>query len=183
MAVLIQVRRLLAALLLTAVTVAAASPSREDKVKAGFLFNFTQFVDWPADAFPGPASPMAIGVLGVDPFGDFLDELVRGVSVAGRPLVVRRCAIPSQAAACQLVFIRMNGEAGMKAALAALQGHPVLTVGDDPFFLRDGGMIRLAQEEGRLRLQIDERAARAARLVLSSKLLRRAELVPPGGVP
>ena len=67
----------------------AAAPT-EYQVKAVFLFNFSQFVDWPPASFADGRSPLVIGVLGRDPFGATLDEIVRGETVNGRPLVVRR---------------------------------------------------------------------------------------------
>jgi hypothetical protein len=53
-------------------------PSLAYKIKAAFLFNFTQFIDWPAATFPVADSPFVIGVLGEDPFGPYLDETVAG---------------------------------------------------------------------------------------------------------
>src|SRR5258705_4625430 len=69
---------------------AQSAPSRENQIKAVFLFNFAQFVEWPAQAFPEARTPLVIGVLGEDPFGAFLDETVRGEKVNNRPLVVQR---------------------------------------------------------------------------------------------
>src|SRR5438874_7448378 len=73
---------------------AQTAPSKEYQVKAVFLFNFAQFVDWPANAFSGTNAPLVIGVLGEDPFGSFLDETVRGETVNGHPLVVQRYREP-----------------------------------------------------------------------------------------
>jgi len=47
-------------------------------VKAGFLFNFAKYVEWPADAFDKPDSPISIGIVGADPFGEDLDRALRG---------------------------------------------------------------------------------------------------------
>ena len=69
---------------------AQTAPSREYQIKAVFLFNFLQFVDWPAASFPDDATPLRIGVLGDDPFGPALEEAVRGESIRNRGLVVRR---------------------------------------------------------------------------------------------
>src|SRR5262245_53334289 len=72
-----------------AVSVQAAL-SREYQVKAVFLFNFAQFVEWPSPAFPEERTPLVIGVLGDDPFGPYLDEVVRGEKINARPLVIQR---------------------------------------------------------------------------------------------
>ena len=63
----------------TPLRAAEATPSAEYQVKAAFLYNFAQFVEWPARAFPAPDSPLIIGVLGENPFGTYLEEdLVKG---------------------------------------------------------------------------------------------------------
>src|SRR5438105_12978266 len=64
--------------------------SAEYQLKAVFLFNFAQFAEWPPQAFPDPKAPLVIGVLGRDPFGAYLDDLVRGEMIGDRPLVIRR---------------------------------------------------------------------------------------------
>src|SRR5580692_3792840 len=79
------------ALTLRPITLAAqTSISKEYQIKAVFLFNFAQFVQWPETNFSGADAPFCIGVLGDDPFDAFLDETVRGETVKGHPLVVRR---------------------------------------------------------------------------------------------
>ena len=67
-----------------------APPAAEYQVKAAYLFNFGQFVEWPPQAYDSPSAPFVIGVVGEDPFGKTLDEVVAGESLGGHPLVVRR---------------------------------------------------------------------------------------------
>ena len=38
----------------------SATVASEYQLKAVFLFNFTQFVDWPTEAFPDSSSPVAL---------------------------------------------------------------------------------------------------------------------------
>lgn len=159
---------------------ADASISRENQIKAVFLFNFPQFVDWPPSAFADSRAPLVIGVLGDDPFGEFLRAMVRGESVNARPLVIRHFRSVDEVGVCHVLFIAESESDRLKAILQRLKGRAILTVGDQPRFLRDGGMIRFDRRDNRMRLRIDDVAAKAADLTLSSKLLRRAELVAPG---
>src|SRR5881296_4365446 len=69
---------------------AQTAAAGEYQVKAVFLFNFAQFVEWPPQAFADPRTPLIIGVLGEDPFGAFLDDTVRNEMVNNRPLAVQR---------------------------------------------------------------------------------------------
>ncbi|MBL9216250.1 MAG: YfiR family protein [Opitutaceae bacterium] len=154
-----------------------APPSREYQVKAVFLFNFAQFVDWPPAAFPSAGSPLVIGVLGEDPFGAALDDAVRGETVASRPLAVRRFRRPADIAECHILFVSRPASARLGEVLAALDGRAVLTVGEADDFAARGGMIHFVTDKSRTRLRINLDAARNAGLTLSSKLLRPAEIV------
>ncbi len=82
-----------------------AQVTREYDLKAAFLFNFAQFVEWPASAFVSADEPFTIGVLGEDPFGAALDDVIRNERVNGRPLVVRRCRSVDDSKGCQILFI------------------------------------------------------------------------------
>jgi hypothetical protein len=166
----------------------AAGPGRaqappaptEYQLKAVFLFNFSQFVDWPAAAFADDNSPLVIGVLGRDPFGAMLDEIVRGETVNGRPLAVRRYESIAQLDACHILFIDRSQVEQLGAIIAALKGRSVLTVGDFEGFARGGGIIRFVTVGNKIRLKVNLVAAQQAKLTISSKLLRPAQIVEPG---
>src|SRR5512146_1471692 len=164
---------LLAAVALLGGRPALAEPTAQ-QVEAVFLFYFTQFVDWPPQAFAGEHSPIVIGVLGRDPFGGALDQAVAGERVNGRPIVVRRLQSIADAASCHILYIGASEAPQLPQILSTLQGHNVLTVSDLDHFARRGGMIRFVLIDQRVRLLINAPAARAAGLTLSSKLLRAA---------
>lgn len=158
-------------------TAPTATTSAEYRVKAGFLFNFLQFVEWPARAFRDPAAPIVIGVLGEDPFDGYLDELVQGEKVGERPIVVRRFRRGDAIADCHILFISRSEAAQFDKTISAFAGRSILTVGDADGFERAGGIVRFAIENGKIRLRINPDAAKAADLTISSKLLRLATLV------
>jgi hypothetical protein len=156
---------------------AQAAPSNEYQVKAVFLFNFAQFVEWPPAAFAGDTSPLVIGVLGEDPFGAFLDETVRDEKVGNRPMQVQRYHRVDDITTCHVLFISRSEESRLVQTLASLKGRNILIVGDSEDFIQRAGMIQLATSQGKIRLRINVNAARTANLTISSKLLRSAELV------
>ena len=170
---------LLGSLLLAPPRVAAAPPP-EYQIKAVFLFNFAQFVEWPASAFADEHAPLVIGVLGEDPFGDQLDAAVRGERIGARPLVVRRYRHVEDIADCHILFLSSSESDQFDKILAHLKGRPLLTVGDTDNFNRQGGMVRYVTENNKIRLRINVEAAKAGDLVISSKLLRPTMLFTPG---
>ena len=150
--------------------VAAAGPS-EYEVKAAFLFNFSKFVEWPEKAFAGPGSPIAICVLGENPFGTLLEDAVRGKQVNGRDLEVRDV---TSAAGCHVVFVGAAESARDAEVFARLADQPVLTVSDAETAAARGAIIGLTLEENRVRFEVNLVAARKAGVKLSSQLLKVA---------
>ena len=163
-------------LLSVGLPVHAVAPA-EYRVKAVFLFNFAQFVDWPADAFADPGQPFVIAVLGKDPFGAELDAVVRGEKVSQRSLVVERYYNIADLHECNILYIARSEMGHLPQILTALKGRSILTVSDADGDDQTGVMIRLVNRSNRVGLQIDVGAARASHLTISSKLLRPAEIV------
>jgi hypothetical protein len=167
----------LCVLLSVGLPVGAAVAPAEYRVKAVFLFNFAQFVEWPAGAFADPGQPFVIGVLGKDPFGPELDAVVRGETIAQRALVVERYHDVGELHNCHILYIARSEIEHLPQILEALAGRSVLTVSDADGDDQAGVMIRLVNRSNRVRLQIDVGAAKAGHLTISSKLLRPAEIV------
>jgi hypothetical protein len=154
---------------------AAGDQPLEYQVKAAFLMNFTKFVEWPSTAFSDVASPISICILGDDPFGRTLDQVVEGETVNARKLVVQRLTAPPRPKSCQILFIT-KAEKEPSKVLAGL-GEGVLTVGEGDSFLHEGGVIAFVIENRRVRFDINETAAQSIALKMSSKLLQVARSV------
>jgi hypothetical protein len=158
--------------------VAGQTPGFEEpEVKAVFLLNFAQFVEWPASAFADRGSAFVIGILGNDPFGHILDDVVKGEEVSGRALVVERFRSVEDIVACHILFLGRVDVDQFVHIFATLRGRPILTVGDTELFVSHGGTIRFVTAQNRIRLLVNIAAAKAANLTISSKLLRAADLV------
>lgn len=168
---------LVAAIAAAYAAVCVAAAPAEYQVKAVFLFNFTQFVEWPQAAFPDDKAPFVIGVLGRDPFGVNLDEAVRGERVGSRELVVRRYDSLEKIGDCQILFVSDQSSERPAELAAALQGRSVLTVGDAQGRAGRDVVIGFVSDRSRIKLRINLKAAQDAGLVISSKLLRPAEIV------
>ncbi len=180
MAILSKRGLLLAAWMLTFYVLAPAraelESSREYSLKAAFLYNFCQFIEWPDTAFAGRGAPLVIGVLGDDPFGSLLEETVEGEVVRGRRLRVERYRRVEDARRCQILFICGSEGKRSGAIVAALRGRSVVTVGETADFLEQGGMIALLSDQNRVKLRINPAMLRSSNLTVSSKLLRVADL-------
>lgn len=169
------------ALALWCVSAVAAPPATEEQLKAVYLFNFGQFVEWPEQAFESKNAPFVIGILGADGVGDTVEKVVRGESLAGRRFEVRRFGKASEIDRCHILFIGRDQSASLDKALEAIRGRSVLTVTDIAGAEHRGAVVALFNENNRIRMRINLDAAKAGDLVISSKLLRPAEIVGGGG--
>ena len=161
---------------------APALPS-EYQIKAAFLFNFAQFVEWPSASFRDPATPFAIGILGDDPFGPTLDQIVQGESIGSRKLTIRRSRRLDDLKSCQLVFVGRSEQEHLRDVLDALGNTPVLTVSDIDGFASSGGMIGFYLDQNRIRFEINPQRAQKQGLKLSSQLLSLGRIRSGGGAP
>lgn len=148
----------------------AQRPSR-DEVEAAYLFNFGRFVRWPAEAARGP---LVICVAAQESFAHALSGLIAGEQIDQRPLRVKPLETPSGMQGCSILFIGSTEPARIGAFLAAAAGKPILTVGDGPDFLVQGGAIQFLLIEDHVRFAVNMSAAGRSRLGLSSELLKVA---------
>lgn len=148
----------------------------EYEVKAAFLYNLLRFTEWPAEALP-PSTPLAVCVLGGDPFEGALEAALRDKTVQGRALQTRHLHGAPEARRCQVLFVAASERGRTRAILEALRGAPVLTVGESEGFARVGGVINFVVEGGRLRFEVNPDAAERAGLRLSARVLQLARIV------
>jgi YfiR/HmsC-like len=145
----------------------------EYRVKAAYLLNFAKFVDWPTEE--SPATQLTICVIGDDPFGNALDQLVQGEAVGERRIVVQRHAGAPQHGKCDVAFLGKTTRE--QPRILEELGPGVLTVGEGETFLRSGGIIAFVIENRKVRFDVSQTAARNASVRLSSRLLGVARTV------
>jgi YfiR/HmsC-like len=152
-------------------------PPGEYQVKAAFLFNFARFVEWPPRAPANSEEPVALCVLGDDPFGDALDRAVAGKTLNDRTMAVRRGRKVQELNGCEVLFISTSEKGRLPEILTALRTVHVLTVGECEDFAAQGGEVQFTLEDNHVRFIINVDATDRAGLKVSSKLLGLAHVV------
>jgi hypothetical protein len=156
----------------------AATAAPEYRVKAAFIYKFATYIRWPASAGVEGTAPFVIGIIGADPFGSSLAEVVRDQTVQGRAIRIRALSRAEEALECDLVFVSPSERENLARLLAVLRSAPVLTVSDMNRFAERGGMIGLVTTEGnRVRFDINRAAIERTGLRASSQLLQLARII------
>jgi hypothetical protein len=160
------------------------SGSAEYLIKAGFIYNFANLVQWPSSSFAQPDSPIVIVILGEDHFGTTLDRALDGKKVNARSFVIKRAKTISELQRtlgpqkdCQILYVSSSEMPHLNDAIQMLRGVPVLTIGETPGFARNGGIINLILEDNKVRFEVNVAAAKEADLNISSRLLALARIV------
>lgn len=154
-----------------------AQSADEYHVKAAFLFHFAQLVDWPANAPREGGNSLLVCTLGDDPFHGELENTIAGKQISSRTVRIRHISLPQDMRGCNVLYISKSEGNRIPSLLANLRNVPVLTVGEEDGFLRDGGMIRFCMDGNKVRFEINREAAELARLRISSQLLLLARNV------
>jgi hypothetical protein len=170
--------RFLLALCAAAVPPASAgrgSQASEEAVKAAFLPKFVRYIELPAGIQPEPGQPFYLCVIGRDPFGQQLDRAAASETIDGRPIAVRRFANAETpaVAGCHVAYVAGGTEQLTAQALARLARQATLTITDSRSG-RPRGMLHFVVEGARVRFQIDDAAAAARGIGISSRLLALA---------
>src|ERR1700722_2173484 len=84
-----------------------AAPT-EYEIKAAFLYNFAQFVEWPPQSYSGSNAPLVIGILGEDPFGPSLKAFVKGEEVSGHSLTIKSVSTDNEISGCHILFVSQS---------------------------------------------------------------------------
>jgi hypothetical protein len=168
--------------LLTPVCAGAQSDdSAEYPVKLAFLYNFTKFVEWPAEAFPSLGAPLNICLVGQDPFGYDTEHALLSRTVGNRPVVLLKFKPGQNLKGCHIVFVSADSGRRSMLIVAHLRGSDTLTVGESKDFAANGGMISFVIEENRLRFEVNLEATKQTHLRISSRLLSLARIVRSAG--
>lgn len=152
----------------------AEDSSLEYSVKSAYVFKFGAFVEWPPTAFETATSPLVIGVVGDDPFGNVLDQTIKDRTVNSRPIQIRRFNHGEQPHDIHILFISQSERKQLDSIVASL--HGVLTIGEFDSSTT-GTMINFSSEDNKVRFEIDLDQANRSGVKLSSKLLSVARAV------
>ena len=160
--------------LIASVNVRGQNPT-EFQVKAVFVYNFVNFVEWPSSAFEQPSDPFVIGIAGHNVFGASLADAVVGETYRSRRIEIRYIENAAEAVKCHIVYIENTCDF-FEQVLQSAGDKPILTIADTKDFMQKGGMIRFYLERNQLRMEINQRVASNRGLTISSKLLRLARV-------
>jgi hypothetical protein len=148
----------------------------EYAVKAGFIYNFINFVTWPKDAFKDSPGTLILCLVSDDPQADVLFQL-NGKSVKGRTIKV----VPYQEGPCieksHILYFATQDRDTIRGILDQVRNRSILTIGEIVDFTSMGGIINFFMDNNQLRFRVNIDAAHRQGLRMSSQILLSAQIV------
>ncbi len=151
----------------------------EHQVKAAYILNFTRYTTWPASVLSEGSSPLVVCA-----FGTGAAEVARQLqsrAAGSHPLELRPLQHIEQVSGCHALFLGQTERTQQSSLLSKLRSQAILTIGESPSFLADGGMINLVLVEGSLHFEVNLAATASAGMQLNPRMLALADKVIGGG--
>jgi len=136
-------------------------------VKAGFLFNFAKFVEWPTARL----GPITFCVIGDDTIAAYLESSVAGKNIGLRSVVVRNRPKSAELNTCSVIYFGRSEKNKAGTIATSLAGAQILTVSEFPELGPKGVAINFFLDQERLRFELHPDAVALAGLKVSSSLL------------
>lgn len=150
-------------------------------IKGAFIMNICNFVKWSPTALLPAGTPFTIGILGMNPFDDTLDDLADRTNIQGHKVTVKKYKKISEVMGCQVLFISVSETSKLEEIFKSLKDRPVLTFGDAKEFALKGGMIGLVIENNRVLFEVNKDVAERDHIKIGSDLLNLANSVVMSG--
>ncbi len=139
-------------------------------VKAAFVLNFIQLVNW--QPIPGEESSSVLPICACarSEFSAAVENAASGKLVGSRSIVVRIEPVPDLRR-CRVLLLAREQFPSSRHLLRLLRGAPVLTIGNGPEFADSGSMFQLVMEDGKVRFDVCLDVIRHSGLEVNSRLL------------
>ncbi len=147
----------------------------EYELKAGFLYNFFNFIKWPDRSFDAPYSPFVLVIIGDGGKTRTIEQALRNSFIGTRPLkIIMTSSVEDLGKAHMIFFLESYKNPDLPKVLAQLRGKPVITVGEEKNFITLGGDINFVQKGTKIKFQINPASTEKGDLKISSRLLMLA---------
>lgn len=146
----------------------------EEELKMAYLLKFPGFVTWPKKAFANAKAPLVVAVWSEAPLAAAVRAAIEKERYGDRPVRLREVKSWDETKDCHVLYLPSRATIPASPPLALKQ--PMLIVRG--IALKEApASIAFAREGDRLRFDINVPVARAAGLVIDSKLLKMARRV------
>lgn len=127
--------------------------AQEAKFKALFMYNFTKYIEWPAEKQRGD---FVIGVFGNSPIIQELEIIAQKKKVGTQNIVIRQFDNPAEARNCHMLYIPENRSNRADEIASACNGQGVVLITDKPGLGKTVAGLNYVQVRGKQSFEINK---------------------------
>jgi len=116
-------------------TTVQTSDNTNAKIKATFIYNFTRYIEWPAEAKKGS---FEIGVVGKTPLYAELIKMQQKTKRGTQPFVITSYPSASSLGACHMVFVSKASSGELDAIVKKFKGKSTLIISEKAGLIERG---------------------------------------------
>jgi hypothetical protein len=163
--------------LLIVLVLASGSAFAQDRpaheIYSMMLFNFTRYVQWPAEG----GSEFVIGVIGNTEVYNTLNGWYGGKPRGAQTYVIKKFNSAADVTDCQVLYIDKSKSAEFDGAKAKVTGKGTLVITDKNGLGEKGSSINFKTVDNKLKFELNQKAIEASNLKVSGSLSAMAILI------
>lgn len=149
----------------------------EKQVRAQFVYNFANFVEWPDDAFDKDDSPIKVCLFGEVFFAPYLYSF-NGSLIGNRVLNVSKADTMDEIrAGCHILYVGEDERVRLPTFWGQIRYIYVLSIGERTGFADKGGIVNILRTRDRVQFDVNIENALVNGLFLDSDLLALARVI------
>lgn len=138
--------------------------------KAAFVYNFIQFVTWPAEK-----TTLTLGIIGNNEFTSILKSKLANQKIGNRGIIIIHYPDNQTQFKCDVIFIANDSKLNIAIILDEIKNKSILSIGELDGFCLKGGIINFVEgDNGNYFFEINKIRATEEKIIISSKLLKLA---------
>jgi len=146
---------------------------QEANLKAAFIYNFINYIDWDAG---NSNTDFVIGIVGSTDVTKSLIEFSKGKTAKDKKITIRVFNRPEEIENCQILFIPRNLPFSLRAILEKTN-KGTLTISEETGFAEQGTALNFYIKNDKLKFEANIKAIDSAGLKAGSQLLKLAKIV------
>lgn len=156
----------------------SAESIKEYQVEAAFIYQFTNYIEWPKNRGPSSDGPFVITLVGNSPLYQELEGVAKSKTIKSRPIEIRKGSGDiGQLQSSHIIVVTSEDEGSLKDVLAKARKTSSLVISAAEGFAEKGAMINFFKDGERLRFEINRTALEEKKLQASSQLLKLARII------
>lgn len=148
--------------------------SQKEKYQSLFIYNFSKYVKWPEEK---QNEEFVIGVLGSSEIISTLKSMAENKNVNGARIIVKQYNSVHELSDCHILYVSDKEASNIDEVISSTSGKSILIVTDKPGFAKKGAVINFIEQDGKIKLELNQQYAESRGLKVSGSLVSLAILV------